>query len=251
MNQRLSRKDIKRDEFVEGLEHSVDYAREHLRLIGMIIVGILAVAGAVWGIWAWRQSRLLAANDALAAAIRIYDAPIDAKAPKPDDADAPSFATEDARRQKAEEAFTKLAQERGGTGAGATANLYLAAMAVERGQSERARDLWQQYLKSGEKKGMLAGAVELDLVRLERSQGKADQAAQELRHMLEDPDRAAPQDAILYELAVTLQAQGKADEARANFQRIVDEFPRSPYRSDAQRQVAGGGAAPGLNLSPQ
>ncbi len=251
MNQRLSRKEIKRDEIVEGLEHGVDYARAHLKMIGMIIVGILAVAGAVWGGWIWHEHRLLGANDALAAAIRVYDAPIDAKAPKPDDPEEPSFASADARRQKAEEAFTRLAQQEGGSGAGATANLYLAAMAIEKGQAERARDLWQAYLKSGEKKSMLAAAVELDLVRLERSQGKLDQAAQELRHMLEDPDRAAPQDAILYELGMTLQAQGKNDEARNNFQRIVDEFPRSPYRSDAQRLVAGGGASPGLALTPQ
>lgn len=247
MNQRLSRKEIKRDEFVEGLEHGVDYARDHLRTIGLTIVGILAVAGAVWGIVVWRQHGSYASNDALADAIQIYDAPIEPTSSKPNDPTEPSFASEEIRRQRAEEAFARVAKEQSGSEAGAEADLYLAAIALEQGQTNRARELWQAYLKSGSKKGMLAASVQLDLLRLDRQQGKGEQAVTELRRMLEDPDRAAPQDAILYELGLTLDASGKKDEARNSFQRIVDEFPRSPYRSEAQRKLSGGPSAiPGL-----
>ena len=85
---------------------------------------------------------------------------------------------------------------------------------------------------------MLAASVQLDLVRLDRSQGKADAAVTELKRLIAEPEHAAPLDTLLYELAKTLEQQGKAEEARQAWQRIADEFPRSPYFAEAQKSSA-------------
>src|SRR6186713_84319 len=136
MSDRITRKDIRRDEFVETLEKGVEYTQSHVKSI-LIAVGALVGLGLVaWGIVAWRGSSRDKANDALADAMRVWAAPIDAAAPKPSDPATPSFATEDARRARAKELFEALAKEHAGSVAGDVGNLYLAAIAIDQGQAE-------------------------------------------------------------------------------------------------------------------
>lgn len=240
MSDRITKKDIRRDEFVETLERGVVYTQGHLRPI-LTLAGALVAAGlVVWGVVAWRGSVRLRANDALGEAMRVWSAPVDAAAPKPNDRDTPSFATEAAKRARAKELFTALTKEHAGSTAGDVGNLYLAAIAVEEGQAEHARELWQQYLKS-HRHDMIAASVQLDLIHLDRAQGKLDQVVTDLRRAIDDPERAVPLDTLLYELAKTLEQQNKADEARKAWQRLADEFQRSPYAQEAQRAGAAGG----------
>lgn len=237
MNERIARKDIRRDEFMETLEKGVEYTQSHVRTMVMAGTAVAAVALAAWGVYAWRANVRYGANDALGAAMRVWSASIDAASPKPLDADAPTFASEDARRKRAQELFEALVKEHAGTTAADVGKLYLASIAIQQGQAEHARELWQAYVKD-HPRDMLAASVQLDLVRLDRSQGKADAVVTELKRLIADPEHAAPLDTLLYELAKTLEQQGKADEARQAWQRITDEFPRSPYFAEAQKGSA-------------
>jgi hypothetical protein len=56
--------------------------------------------------------------------------------------------------------------------------------------------------------------------------------------MLEKGDTPLPQDMILHELGATLEQLHRSQEAIQSYQRILDEFPQSPYRTDAQQKVA-------------
>ena len=246
MSDRITRKDIRRDEFVETLEKGVEYTQSHVRSILTAVGALVALGLVAWGIVAWRANTRDKANDALAGAMRVWSAPIDAAAPKPSDAVTPSFATEEARRVRSQELFEALVKDHAGSVAGDVGNLYLAAIAIQQGQAERARELWQTYLKS-HRNDMLAASVQVDLLRLDRSQGKVDEVVAELRRLIDDTGRAVPLDTLLYELATTLTKQGKADEARKAWQRLADEFPRSPFAPEAQR--AGGETNSALRLS--
>ena len=67
----------------------------------------------------------------------------------------------------------------------------------------------------------------------------------ELQAMIGDADASLPQDAILFELAQTYESMKRDAEAKKTFQRIVDEYPRSSYRSAAQQRLGPtGGFAP-------
>jgi TolA-binding protein len=237
MSDRITRKDIRRDEFVETLEKGVEYTQGHVKSILTSVGALVALGLVAWGIVAWRGSVRDKANDALAGAMRVWSAPIDAATPKPSDPVTPSFATEEARRARAKELFEALVKDHAGSTAGDVGNLYLAAIAIEQGQAEHARELWQAYLKS-HRHDMLAASVQVDLLHLDRSQGKVDQVVAELRRLIDDSDRVVPLDTLLYELATTLTQQGKTDDAHKAWQRLADEFPRSPFASEAQRVVA-------------
>ncbi len=247
MSDRITRKDIRRDEFVETLEKGVEYTQGHVRSILTAVGALVALGLLAWGIVAWRGNARDKANDALAGAMRVWSAPIDAAAPKPSDPATPSFATEEARRARAKELFEALVKEHAGSTAGDVGNLYLAAIAIEQGQAEHARELWQAYLKS-HRRDMLAASVQVDLLHLDRSQGKTDQVVAELRRLIDDTSRAVPLDTLLYELATTLTQQGKTEEARKAWQRLADEFPRSPHAAEAQR-ASGGAPRSGLQIT--
>ena len=87
MSDRILRKDIRRDEFMETIEKGVHYTQDHVRSILMAVGAIVGAGLLVWGVVAWRSSNRLQTNDALAAAMRVWSAPIDAAAPKPNDPD--------------------------------------------------------------------------------------------------------------------------------------------------------------------
>jgi tetratricopeptide (TPR) repeat protein len=254
MNERLTRKDIKRDDFTAAVGRSVEYAGSHVRAIAYAIGGLLLLVALALAINAYRNHRLEEANEALAGAMKVYQAPVLATGAKPADADEPSFPTDEARRARAKERLQKVHQDYGSTDAGGVAGLYLAQLVAGEGKLDEARKLWSDYADD-HKGSMLAAEARLNLLALDRKQGKGEQVAQELRGMLEKGDTPLPQDMILHELGTTLEQLHRPQEAIQSYQRILDEFPQSPYRTDAQQKVSAldptrapaGGGLPGMS----
>ena len=237
MNQRLTRKDMKRDDFASAMGRGVEYAEDHVRTIIYAVIGVLLLVALGIGIYYWRHQKAQEAGEALARAVKIYSAPIAATGAKPDDPTAPSFPTEAARRAKARPALEKVRSDYGSTTPADVAGLYLAQIDADEDKLDDARKLWQDFVDdhSGH---ILAAEARLNLIHLDRQQGKAEQVAKDLRAMLEKGDAPLPQDVLLHELASTLEQLKRPFEAVQAYQRIVDEFPQSPYRPEAQQKVS-------------
>ncbi|HVR11778.1 MAG TPA: tetratricopeptide repeat protein [Thermoanaerobaculia bacterium] len=258
MSQRLTRKDIKRDEFASAVGRGVDYAETHTRELLLSIGGVLlAVAiGLVAYFYVSHRSDL--ANQALAAAVKVYGAPIDATGAKPNDAAEPSFASDAARQARARRLLEQVRSDYRWTDAADIASLYLADLDAGSGKVASARKRWSDFVK---KHGnhVLAVQSRIDLLELDRSQGKGQQVAQQLREMLDRSDAPLPQDVTLYQLAITLEQLNRDQEATQTYQRLVEEFPQSPYRQTAQqkltaldptRAAAANGQLAGLGVPP-
>jgi outer membrane protein assembly factor BamD (BamD/ComL family) len=248
MNQRLTRKEIKRDDFASAVGRSVEYAESHARTILYALVGALALLVVGLALYFWLGSRSENANEALAYAIRVQQAPIEATGAKPQDRMAPSFATEAARQARARELFQEVHDDFGGTDAGDVAGLYLAQIAAQEGQLDRARELWTAFVdEHGDH--ALAGEARLNLIGLDRQQGQGDELATRLRAMLEEAEPPLPKDILLHELGLTLEQLNRTQEAVQVYQQILDDYPQSPYRQDAQQKVSAldpaRGAGPG------
>lgn len=258
MSQRLSRKDMKRDEFANVVERSVEYAETHTRTL-LIALGALVIVGVlVGGIYAFTSRRAAAAQAALSKAIKVYAAPVQAAGAKPDDPDSPSFPSEAAKNARAKKLLAAVRDGYGHTQAAAIAEVYLGRIAAAEGRVDEARRLWSDYADGH--KDSLAAMVRLDLIELDRRQGKGEELVGRLRPMLDDSDPPLPKDTVLYQLGLTYEQLQRRPEAVNSFRQIVDEFPQSAYRQEAQQKLAsldparaaagfGGGDLGGLGLS--
>jgi tetratricopeptide (TPR) repeat protein len=159
--------------------------------------------------------------------------------------DEPSFPSEEARRSRAEELFARVVEEHGASDAADVARVYLASFAAGAGDAERARELWQDFLDEYPKH-MLGAEIRLNLYALDRAAGRGEEVAAELRAMLEEDDRPLPEDVVLHELAVTLEALDREEEAVEHYQRLVSEFPQSPFALAARQKT--GAPAPFTGL---
>ncbi len=236
MNQRLTRKEIKHDDFTSAVGRGVEYAESHVMTIVYAVVGVLALVAIGVGISYWRSNQAQAAGQALAKAVKVYQAPVVTADAKPNDATAPSFATAEAHRAAARKALEKVRSDYGSTDAADVANLYLAQLDAEEGKLADARKIWQDFADA-HPKHMLGAESRLNLLRLDREQGKGEEVVKQLRAMLEKGDAPVPQDVLLHELGATLEQVKRPQEAVQSYQRILDEFPQSPYRQEAQQKV--------------
>jgi predicted negative regulator of RcsB-dependent stress response len=237
MTQRLTRKEIKRDDFTSAVGRGVEYAESHVMTIVYAVAGVLALVAIGAGIFYWRSHQSQAAGQALAKAVKIYQAPVVTTGAKPTDKESPSFATEEAHRAAARKALQKVRDDYGSTNAADVANLYLAQIDSEEGKLAEARKIWQDFADA-HPKHMLGAEARLNLIHLDREQGKGEEVVKELRAMLEKGDTPVPQDVLLHELGITLEQLKRPQEAAQSYQRILDEFPQSPYRQEAQQKVA-------------
>jgi tetratricopeptide (TPR) repeat protein len=243
---RLTRREMKRDEVAEAFGRTVEYSRSHGRTVLLAVVAVVAVAVAVAVVYTWRQRALAETNEKLAAAMRVYAAPIDADAPKPDDPEEPSFASEEARRERARALFEEA--EKGSGGAADVPLVYLGQLAADGGDTAAARELWRRFLDR-HPDHMLAGSVRVSLIGLDRAEGEGEKVAADLETMLElsPEERPLPGDVVLYELGQTYEALGRDADARSIYQRLVEEYPRSAFAGPARSKAApaaGAGALP-------
>lgn len=238
MSERPTRKDMKRNELVEALERSRSFVETNARIlvIAAIAVAVAILVGA--GVWWWLAHQSTQASIALAEALEVYRAPVGPEA-EPVEQGGVTFPDAAARRARAAELFREVRSSYRFADAADVAGVFLGQIAAEEGDLERARELWSEFVEEHEGH-ILADQVRVNLIHVEREQGQAEQLLAELQAMLDaGPDeRRLPGDVVLYEMARTYEALDRDDEARASWQRLADEYPASPYASEA-RQAAG------------
>lgn len=227
------------DQFHEGVEHGVVWIQEHARKVLWAIGGVVAavVLYAGWSAWDSRREQVGAA--ALGKALEVLEAPIvDAAVAKPTDADDPSFGDEASRAASAKTKLEAVRSSYGGTEAGTLALVHLGRIAADAGELDAARGHWEAFAKKADGHIALA-AVRLSLLRLDREQGKADQALAYLEKATAAGSETSelPADIAIYELAATYEALDRADEARTAYQRLVDEHPDSAWTQMARQRL--------------
>jgi tetratricopeptide (TPR) repeat protein len=122
----------------------------------------------------------------------------------------------------------RLIDDYRGSPAAWAATARLAELRAADRQFEEARRLWQGLAERGPND--LAAAAEMDLIHLDREQGRLEELADRLESLIEGGDSRLPEDVLLFELARTLEELGRHDEARAikRFEEVVPEGPRIP-----------------------
>jgi len=218
---RLTRKKLKQDEFVSVVDELVNWIIDNWKPLAAGLGAMCAIALLWWGISTWRGGREDAAAYALHEAVVSYQ---EAQASGGDPAPA--------RKQ-----FEEILDRYGSTDQADVARVYLARMDFEAGRMDEAKAVLEKV--AARHRGDAIGiAATLDLVRFRVASGQASEVVKELQAMAMGTDDRLPADMALYELALAFMAEHKTEQAREYLQKLMEEFPQSPYRSAAQQKLA-------------
>lgn len=231
MTARLTRQEMKRDEVMESIGSFFRFLSTHPKGILMSLGAVLIVALAWSGIAQLGARRVERANTLLAEAMdSLQTAETEAAAAAGGTPAVTANGRKEGRRQ-----LQRVVDEYGSTGAAAAARLMLAAQAAAAGNTERAVELWNQVGERQE--NVLAMEAEVNLIEHLRASGRGEAVVERLRRELDQDSGALPEDAVMGELAATLEALGRTDEADTVRQRLRERYPQSPWLSQQPGQA--------------
>ncbi len=238
---RQHRRDLKHDRFVDQIGNMSGKAKENQRLLVMITSAVVALAVIGYGLFFFRSSREQRAQDQLAKAIETIESPLLAPAqpagspPQPPIPGA-KYKTVAERQAAAEKQFKDVQSKFSGSDAADVADLYMARIEAQHGNTASARKRLEHFIAE-HPKHLLVGSARYSVYQLRIDSGEGQKVAQELEAQIGKPDASLPSDTLLILLAHAYDAQGNADKSKDTYRRIVTEYPDSPYAVEAQRRV--------------
>jgi TolA-binding protein len=146
------------------------------------------------------------------------------------------FPTERERAQAALTKFKIAADAYPSTDAGIYARYQQAALSVSLGDPKGAIAAYQEVIdKAGG--GFYGQMARLGLAEAQARSGQFDQAITTFKDLAQRKDGPLPVDGILMQLGRTYLQAGKRADAQQTFNRLVEEYPESPFSGDARKEL--------------
>lgn len=230
---RAERHHLKEDELRRLAFQARDAYTGHQREVTWIAVAlvVLAIAGA--GYYLWRQNVESKAHGMLAQAIAVQDAPILVPGGLPNPG---AYPTERARIEAAVAKFKATADAYPGTDTGLFARYQEAAAQLALGNATAAVTAFQDVVnRAGDR--IYGQMARLGVAEAQARAGQYDQAINAFKELAQLKDGPLPVDGILMHLGRTYREAGKRADAQQTFNRLVEEFPESPFTPEAKREL--------------
>ncbi len=147
-----------------------------------------------------------------------------------------SFATQ---REKSQAVLTKFKAAADGypsTDAGVFARYREATTWMALGNPASAATAYQEVVNRGGS-SVYAVMARLGLAEAQAQSGQYDQAISTFKELAQRKDGQVPVDGVLIRLGRAYLDAGKRADAEQTFNRLVQEFPDSPFSSDARRAL--------------
>ena len=218
------RDDLKKDQFVETVGHSVEYVaghRQQLYTYGGLALAALAVA---LGVYWYTGNKRATEQTALSQALQIKQAAIGATAQPGDPR--PSFPTEQERSKALVKALNEVVAKHGGSDAAAVALFQLGVTAADQGNMPEAAKQFELAAQTGSRE--YASAAKLALAQVQQALGKNADAEKVLRELMASPTVLVSKEQAIFTLARVLAVSNPA-EAR----KLV-----SPLEKDSRPVIA-------------
>ncbi|MCC6163571.1 MAG: tetratricopeptide repeat protein [Acidobacteria bacterium] len=236
---KAEREFLKHNEAADALGTLGVLLAEHGRTIALGTVAVLLLVGGFFGYRAFTARTEERAQTQLAAALEVMSAPlgsaIDLTAAAPPSTE--TYPTALARADAALKQLLATADAYARTDAGLRARYYAASLYAETDRPQEAATAFTQVRDQAGAPTLLGRMAALGLASMQVRQQQFDPAIALLQELSQRRDGPLPTDAVLVQLADAYQAAGRAAEAAQTLQRVVDEFPQSPYAADARQRV--------------
>jgi TolA-binding protein len=238
---RLSRHDLKEDEFVSTVESFQRFAKENSNQILAGIAAAVVVIAVVVGWRTYSERQEAAANAALAAALKTFKAPVSAAPVNLFNGEQPQqtagqFSTDQDKYKAALAQFNQVVAKYPHQKAADFARYHIGLCQEALGQAENARKTLEAASRSSDKEtAALAGmALAGELAKA----GKTTEAAKVYQNLADQPSSTVPRGTALLAEADLLRNTQPA-QARALYEKVQKEFSGDPYLSSTvQQQMA-------------
>jgi hypothetical protein len=230
----ISRKELKKDEIRETLQHGAEAVISHQRVVGTIL-GVALVAGLAivgWRFYSERQSAK--ASAALEDAMKVFQARIRA-AGEPVEAGEVTYVAEKNKYADAAKKFSEVARNYPRTRPGQVARYYTALC-------QEHLDLYDDALKTLKELESSRNEEFVSLARFQEAQiydrtGKADQAVKLYRQLADKPTVFVSNALVLLALADDL-SKSNPQEATKLYDQLKKDFPDSSIADEADKRLA-------------
>jgi len=230
------KRQIKQDEFRTGLETAYEWARQHSREVQVTAIAVVVLVGAGMLVQNFRDRQDSTAQAAVAKALEVYHAPVAGELPAAGERPPTTYATREEKYKKALAEFQGVEK----TASGAmrqSARYYAALSSLELGDTATAQKTLTELAARHDKEDLVPSLARLSLAELQRRSGQAPKAIEAYRHMLDDPSFLLPRDHVLLKLAATQEEANNLKDARASYERLVQEYPGSVYAGEARQRA--------------
>ena len=227
MGRRITRKQLKGDEFVSAVDVGINWLSGNWKPLVGAVGALVVVAGLWWAGNVISGARTEKASYLLHQALATYEGSAGEAGQQPVGDPA-----------AAEPQFLEVVDRFGGTDQAEIARLYLTRIQLSRGEDDSARQTLLQLVERN-RENALGQLAMFDLVRLRIASGQAAEVAKDLEAMVVGSLPGLPRDAALYELGVLYLEEHDLERAREYLQKLVDEFPESPYTPSAREHLQG------------
>ena len=200
------------------------------------IAAIVIVGAGVLGYVAWKDRINSRAEAMLAEALAVAEVRVGAPVAPGTPGAGPSFATERARSEAALAKFKAAAEAYPDTDAGIFARYRQAGVEMELGNAKQAAATYQQVVdRAGDR--IYGQMARLGLAEAQARGGQYDQAINTYKELAQRKDGPLPVDGILMQLGLAYRDAGKKADAQQTFNRLVEEYPDSPFSMDAKKEL--------------
>jgi TolA-binding protein len=233
---RAERHRLKQNDLREFTRQASDAFEGRRREVTAVVV-VLAVAAAAWiGYSVWRSNVDGKAHVLLADAFLVQQARVGPPAEATGGAASLTFPTERERTEAAVAKFKAVADAYPSTSDGIFARYQEAAGMMALGKPADAAKAYQQVVdRAGDSVQGQMGR--LGLAEAQARSGQYEQAINVFKEMAQRKDGPLPIDGILMQLARIYVDAGRSNDAQQTFNRIVEEFPDSPFTAEARREL--------------
>jgi len=223
MAKKITQKELKHDEFIDAAFDFGHWLEENWAKVaaGLGIGVVVTIAIVLW--LGWARQNVEKDRARLAEAIDRYE-----------QAESGGFAD----RAGLEEALASFDEIAGsGVGPGRLARFYRGAALFHLDRLDQARADLEEVAAEAGPTDTLGATAQLFLARVELASGKSDAAIALLDGIAAEPAAAVPPGQALLELARIHEQEGRPDDARAAWQRILDEHPTSAAATEARTRL--------------
>jgi tetratricopeptide (TPR) repeat protein len=228
MADRISRKTIKQDEFIDAAFDAGAWIEKHWRTAVAVVAAAAALllVVAAWNWWSARRTTEV--SNLLAEGLRLYvGAPESGPGPA-----APRYAD-------ALPILEEASRKGGNSAPGRVASFYRGATLLRLGRAAEAIPVLDGVASSAPERTLADGARAL-LAEAQAKAGDLEKARATYRSLADTPGAAFPPDVALLQLARLYEERGRTREARETLQEIVTKYPQGGVSGEARARLQGG-----------